>query len=398
MDVSIIYNGTKRTKVYKEINSVFSLFFVFFFFFFFLSLLHSLSFYFYSFSKKDGGVVTPTDMESGSKLLNLRELSFLTFTTLRALSGIMHGQLDHVRTGSHEIKHSVVTLVKNMELLVRGFNHHDGFSWLDFEKFVHLLVLPGAPWLYGVLDNAISLNNEDTLLDSPKKKNKDPYRRQNSNQKQNNERKDNEQKETKKIEYGKRATKFRLDSKGLLEISIISLASQSGGTHTHADRSQTTVATGGTAFTAHLRPILNKTMQKMARKTKPKSLDGAGIVSWNTKVTFTDTGEGKEAAERSWSYGLDIELRVGETVCGGCFVDMYTLLDSGQFGMQVPVRSARKRDKISWGGGVIGKIRISANHVTRKSLDEAEKIREDQLKQEQENQRKREEEEAAEDY
>ena len=68
--------------------------------------MHSLSFYFYSFSKKDGGVVTPTDMESGSKLLNLRELSFLTFTTLRALSGIMHGQLDHVRTGSHEIKHS----------------------------------------------------------------------------------------------------------------------------------------------------------------------------------------------------------------------------------------------------------------------------------------------------
>ena len=358
-----------------------------------------------------GGVVTPTDMESGSKLLSIRELSFLTFTTLRALSGIMHGYLDHVNVDRHNVKHSIVTLVKNMELSERDFDHHDGFSWLDFEKLIHAWVLPEAPWLYGVLDDAIYLDQDDLVPETgsgrsgekskgSRGKNTDPYRRRRRRESptKKKEAADSVDQNQKK-EHGKRATKFRKSSKGMIEVSVISLASTSGGGHTHADRASVdshksmSHSSGGTAFTAHLRPMLHRTIQKMAKKTKPKSLDGAGIVSWNSKVMFTDTGEGTEAAERSWSYGLDLELRVGSTVCGGCFINMFTLLDSGQFGMQVPVRSARKRDKISWGGGIIGKIRISANHISREKIEMLEKQRADKKQKEEEERKRREQEE-----
>ena len=256
------------------------------------------------------------------------------------------------------------------------FDHKNGFSWLEFERFVHSYVLPSAPWLYGVLKDGVfqhldqDVNKEQSL--STKKK-IDPYKISATLNAHDAPPPQNKQEQ----QHGERALKFRESSKGLLEISVISLASQAGNRNSGAEQGATNV-TGGTAFAAHLRPLLNRTLQRVSKKTKAKSLDGAGIVSWNTKITFTDTGEGTEAARKNWAYGIDFELRVGETVCGGCFIDMYSLLDSGQFGVQVPVRSARKSDRVSWGGGFIGKIRISAAHIDRNRIEERESKRADQ--------------------
>jgi hypothetical protein len=197
----------------------------------------------------------------------------------------------------------------------------------------------------------------------------DPYQLKPFN---NNE---NDKKEEEDEQYGQRAIDFRQSSKGILEVSVISLASKEVQQNHQNESMKSSSSNGGTAFTAHLRPLLNRTLQRVSRKTKSKCLDGAGIVSWNSKLTFTDTGEGSEAARKKWKYGLDVELRVGEAVCGGCFVDMFELLDSGQFGVQVEVRSARKSDKVSWGGGKIGKIRISAIHINRKTIEEREEKR-----------------------
>jgi hypothetical protein len=44
----------------------------------------------------------------------------------------------------------------------------------------------------------------------------------------------------------------------------------------------------------------------------------------------------------------------------------------------VPVRSARKSDRVSWGGGFIGKIRVSAAHIDRNRIEERESKRDDQ--------------------
>ena len=244
---------------------------------------------------------------------------------------------------------------------------------------MHSYVLPSAPWLYGVLKDGVfqyldqDVNKEQTVI---KKKKIDPYKTSATSNAHDAPPQDKQEQQ-----HGERALKFRESSKGLLEISVISLASQVGNSNSGTEQGATSV-TGGTAFAAHLRPLLNRTLQRVSRKTKAKSLDGAGIVSWNTKITFTDTGEGTEAAQKNWAYGIDLELRVGETVCGGCFIDMYSLLDSGQFGVQVPVRSARKSDRVSWGGGFIGKIRISAVHIDRNRIEEREGKRADQKRKE----------------
>ena len=112
-----------------------------------------------------------------------------------------------------------------------------------------------------------------------------------------------------------------------------------------------------------LRPMLGGVQQTSSRRSKPQALDGAGIISWNTRMYFTDTGEGTEAAIKSMTYGFDVELCVGGTVCGGCFVDMYKLMDGGRFGIQVQMRSVR--GKRGWGGGRIGKLRLAAEHIPR---------------------------------
>ena len=109
--------------------------------------------------------------------------------------------------------------------------------------------------------------------------------------------------------------------------------------------------------------MLAGVQQTASRSSKPRALDGAGIISWNARLYFTDTGEGTEAATEGLTYGFDIELRVGGTVCGGCFVNMFKLMDGGRFGMQVQMRSVR--GKRGWGGGRIGKLRLSAEHIPR---------------------------------
>lgn len=360
-----------------------------------------------------GGVATATSMEFGGKLLSMEELMVMTFTTLRALSGIMRGHLDHVRTNMNDVRHAVVVLIKHMEQNGRGhhkFSHMDGFSWLDFEQFVHNCVLPSAPWLYGVLDDGVfqEIEGRKTMKNgaNESKTNQDPYARRGSKSSATDKATTTTTGRNKE-EWGPRATTFATSSKGVLEINIISLASSSGGSHTHEDRAEMKRGSGGgggTAFAAHLRPMLNRVMQQRARCTKAKSLDGAGIVSWNSRVSFHDTGEGTEAAKFSWSYGIDVELRVGETVCGGCFIDLYALLDSGQFGMQVAVRSARKRDKVSWGGGIIGKIRLCGSHTSREKIEAKEsermeeKMQQVQREMEREREKKEEEEEEGENW
>ena len=374
-----------------------------------------------------GGVATATSMEFGGKLLSMDELMTMTFTTLRALSGIMHGHIDHVPTNMHDVRHAIIVLIKNLEQNSRGhhkFSHNDGLSWLDFERFVHNCVLPSAPWLVGVLDDAVfqeiegrmtktTKNGSASSQDSKSKTHSDPYSRRGTSSSTTEGKETTKAGGRKKEEWGSRATKFAASSKGVIEINIISLASSSGGTHTHEDRAEQMQdgsggsggsrssggGAGGTAFAAHLRPMMNQVVQQSSRRTKAKSLDGAGIVSWNSRVSFYDTGEGTEAAKFSWSYGIDLELRIGETVCGGCFVDLYALLDSGQFGMQVAVRSARKRDKVSWGGGIIGKIRLCGSHISREKIEaiESERMEERrrQAKKEKERERQEEEEEEA---
>ena len=380
-----------------------------------------------------GGVATATSMEFGGKLLSMDELMTMTFTTLRALSGIMHGHIDHGWTNMHDVRHAIIVLIKNLEQNSRGhhkFSHNDGLSWLDFERFVHNCVLPSAPWLVGVLDDAVfqeiegrttntTKNGSASSQESKSKTHSDPYSRRGPSSSTTEGKETTKVGGRKKEEWGLRATKFAASSKGVIEINIISLASSSGGTHTHEDRaeqmkdgsgggsggggnsggsggggggghSRSSGGAGGTAFAAHLRPMMNQVVQQSSRRTKAKSLDGAGIVSWNSRVSFYDTGEGTEAAKFSWSYGIDLELRIGETVCGGCFVDLYALLDSGQFGMQIAVRSARKRDKVSWGGGIIGKIRLCGSHTSREKIEAIESERMEERRRQAEKEKERE--------
>lgn len=68
-----------------------------------------------------GGVEKPINMDSDSnnRVLSTKELIFMSFVTLRALNGIMHGHVDHIQITMHDVKHSMLTLVKNMEIATR---------------------------------------------------------------------------------------------------------------------------------------------------------------------------------------------------------------------------------------------------------------------------------------
>ena len=68
-----------------------------------------------------GGVEKPINMDSDSnnRVLSTKELIFMSFTTLRALNGIMHGHVDHIPITMHDVKHAMLTLVKNMEIATR---------------------------------------------------------------------------------------------------------------------------------------------------------------------------------------------------------------------------------------------------------------------------------------
>lgn len=84
------------------------------------SMESRLHFLYDLFHPEYGSVATPTDMECGGRLLSMQELIFLSFTVLRCLNCWMHGHIDHVELSMHEVKHSVVGCVRNMEGDVRG--------------------------------------------------------------------------------------------------------------------------------------------------------------------------------------------------------------------------------------------------------------------------------------
>ena len=319
-----------------------------------------------------GGAHIASDQEFGGKLMTMKELVFMTWTSLRALCAISYGHVDHIDVSVHEVRQTCGQLVRLMESTNRGFDHKQGFSWTEFERFIHSYVFSGAAWIYALLDNCSFTFSEMNHSDSAKLKNKfglrhrvsketdDPYEIPSFKTEYDLDKDHSKLCEEK--EYGIRASRFRANSKGQIVVDIVSLASSDfDGSSKNATSASSAI--GGTAFTCVLRPVLNGVQQTASRRSKPKALDGAGIISWNARVYFTDTGEGTEAASEHLKYGFDVELRVGETVCGGCFVDMFDLMDGGRFGMQVQMRSVRGNK--GWGGGRIGKLRLAAEHIPR---------------------------------
>lgn len=319
-----------------------------------------------------GGAHVASDQEFGGKLMTMKELVFMAWTSLRALCAISYGHVDHIDFSLHEVRQTCVQLVRLMESTNRGFNHKQGFSWTEFERFIHSYVFSGAAWIYALLDdcsftfsennhgNSASLKGKLDFRHKKSSEGDDPYEISSLDAEYDLDKGHSKLSEEKK--YGPRASRFRASSKGQIVVDIVSLASSDfDGSSKNATSASSAI--GGTAFTCVLRPMLNNVQQTASRRSKPKALDGAGIISWNARVYFTDTGEGTEAASDKLKYGFDVELRVGETVCGGCFVDMFDLIDGGRFGMQVQMRSVR--GKKGWGGGRIGKLRLSAEHIPR---------------------------------
>jgi hypothetical protein len=337
-----------------------------------------------------GGAHVASDMEFGGKLMTMKELIFMAWTTLRALCALSHGHVDHVHLSINEVKQSCLQLVRLMESNNRGFDHRHGFSWLEFEKFIHSYVFSGAAWIYALIDDcSFTVDKKQTGQDQQKQNKKkkgvrsrgghngrtsgqdDPYGLPSSHQQAHHDSDESDEEEGENGEgrqkFGPRASKFRENSKGQIAVDVVSLASAdfkaSGGSGGANRATSASAAEGGTAFMVVLRPMLGGVQQTAARRSKPRALDGAGIISWNARLFFTDTGEGTEAAIGALPYGFDIELRVGGTVCGGCFVDMCKLMDGGRFGMQVQMRSVR--GKRGWGGGRIGMLRLAGEHIPR---------------------------------
>ena len=327
---------------------------------------HRLRFIFSMFAKSEKFLFRGSareHLQRGSEptlTLSLNEFCVCLWTALRAIGCLSNAHFDHVNLSLREVKDSCMHTLQNMKRTVRNFRPEEGIHFRDFEIFVHSFIMPCAPWLYNFLDNSSIFVYDPQEAQGLEPASASP---------------DHGQTQTLSsqftipklsspaaaVEYGSRAGAFRANSKSILSICIVSMTSASAKSSerpeatSEAPRPSNTI--GGTGFAIHMRRMLNNVQQDKWSHTPGRALDGARIITWNSHLKFSDSGEGTEAAENEWSYGLDIEVRVAEAVCGGCSVDIFKLVDASKFGMQVPVHAIRMPDK-SWSGGIIGQLRL----------------------------------------